>query len=93
MSRNLPILISGLLAGTTLKVGKFFYRASMGPEKTNVGVGLAFLELLHIHLAIFGLKITKFGPVEGVGHPWRQIWARECGFLARISLICILEHI
>jgi hypothetical protein len=40
-------------------------------EKTNVGVGLAFLELLHIRGAIFGGEKAKFG--------CKCAWARDVG--------------
>ena len=53
----------------------FSHLAPLRPEKTNVGVGLAFLELLHIHWAIFGGEKAKFWPVKVGG----GAWARDAG--------------
>ena len=49
-------------------MGRFCYGGLA--EKTNVGVGLAFLELLHIHWAIFGGEKAKFWPVKVGGGAW-----------------------
>jgi hypothetical protein len=70
-------------------MGRFCYGGLA--EKTNVGVGLAFFELLHIRGAIFGGEKAKFWPVKVSGVPGRGMWVCGGRLLARISSICLLE--
>ena len=73
MSSILAMSTLSILAGTALKVGRFFHCRPMGLHLTNVGVGLAFFELLHIHKGIFAGQKVKFWPMKvGVG-----AWARD----------------
>jgi hypothetical protein len=60
----------------------FSHLAPLRPEKTNVGVGLAFFELLHIRGAIFGGEKGQIWPVNV---PGRAMWACGGRLLARIS--------